>query len=401
MTSEPLPQAVPATEHGAPARPDPVEVLLAGRPALVVGGGPAAIGPVGRLLRARARVTVVAPALATSLEDLADRGLLTWTPRDYERRDLDGMLVVAAASGSEGTDAAVLLDAETAGVLAMAGARRGRPRDDDARPALDAETQSFEPPEPARHEDRPASPQTAAGSVVLVGGGPGSPGLITVAGREAVLSADVVVVDRLAPLALLDELGPEVEVVDVSKIPRGRFTPQEEINAVLVDRARAGRRVARLKGGDPFVFGRGMEEQIACAEAGVACEVVPGVTSAVSAPELAGIPVTHRGLVQGFAVISGHAAPDDPRSTVDWDALGRSGVTLVVLMGVETLPRIARALIEAGRPAETPTASVMDAALPTQRVHVSTLAALADGAPPEVTAPAVTVIGEVARFARS
>ena len=361
-----------------------IDPLLADRPCLVVGGGGHAIGPVGRLLRARARVTIVAPRLVTALEDLVDRGLLTWVPREFTEADLTGMLVVAAASDSPETDGRVHAAAAGTGVLLLpsSAARGDHPHDAE--------------PTGGPRED----PAPSRGSVVLVGGGPGSPDLITVAGREAVLGADVVVVDRLAPLALHDELGPEVEIVDVSKIPRGRFTPQEEINAVLVDRARAGKRVARLKGGDPFVFGRGMEEHIACTEAGVPVEVVPGVTSAVSAPALAGIPVTHRGLVQGFAVISGHAAPDDPRSTIDWDALGRSGVTIVVLMGVETLPRIARALLDAGRPADTPVASVMDAALPSQRTHVSTLGVLAEGAPPQVSAPAVTVVGDVAAFAQ-
>ncbi|MDO5628617.1 MAG: uroporphyrinogen-III C-methyltransferase [Mobilicoccus sp.] len=359
------------------ARPEPVEVLLAGHDALVVGGLGPAIGPVGRLLRAGARVHIVAPALEAALEDLVDRDLVTWRAREYEAGDLNDVSVVVAATGSSDTDATVLRDAAAARVMPLA------PRAEDRSPAdLGA------PVEQAR-----------TGSVVLVGGGPGAPGLITVAGREAVLGADVVVVDRLAPIALLDELGPQVEVVDVSKIPRGRFTPQERINEVLVDRALAGKRVARLKGGDPFVFGRGMEEQIACEDAGVPVEVIPGVTSAVSAPALAGIPVTHRGVVQGFAVVSGHAAPDDPRSTVDWAALGASGMSIVVLMGVETLPRIAAALLASGRAGDTPVACVMDAALPSQRSWAGTLSALTEGTPDEVAAPAVTVIGDVARFA--
>ena len=210
-------------------------------------------------------------------------------------------------------------------------------------------------------------------------------------------AADVVVVDRLAPLAVLDGLGEDVEIVDVSKIPRGRSTAQEDINAVLVDRARAGRRVVRLKGGDPFVFGRGMEEAQACAAAGVPVEVVPGVTSAVAAPALAGIPVTHRGLSQGFTVVSGHLPPGDAGSTVDWAALARSGTTLVLLMAVHTLPEISRALCDAGLPVDTPLASVMDAGLPSQRVVTSTVGQVARAGRPEgLQAPAVTVIGPVA-----
>jgi len=384
------------SESGSPT----LDLLLEGRPCLVVGGGGHAIGPVGRLLRARAQVHVVAPTLATALQDLVERDLITWSPHEFTAADLHGILVVAPASDSPSLDAAVHDAAEAAGVLLLPRSTR-RETPSPSHVTLSPAVEVDDALEPSTGAARSGGDRgERCGSVVLVGGGPGSPELITVAGREAVLRADVVVVDRLAPLALLDDLGPEVEIVDVSKIPRGRFTPQEEINAVLVDRARAGKRVVRLKGGDPFVFGRGMEEHIACSEAGVPVSVIPGVTSAVSAPALAGIPVTHRGLVQGFAIVSGHTAPDDPRSTIDWAALGRSGVTIVVLMGVETLPRIARALIEAGRDADTPVASVMDAALPSQRTHVSTLGRFADGATQEVRAPAVTVIGDVARFAQ-
>jgi len=236
---------------------------------------------------------------------------------------------------------------------------------------------------------------------MLVGGGPGDPGLLTVRGRQAVLAADVVVVDRLAPLAILAELDPSVEVVDVAKIPRGRYTPQAQINDVLVDRAKAGKNVVRLKGGDPFVFGRGMEELVACEEAGVEVEVIPGVTSAVAGPGLAGVPVTQRGMVQGFAVVSGHAGPGDHRNTVDWAALAQSNLTLVLLMGVEKLPAIARAVLDAGREAQTPVACIMDAGLPSQRHLTSTLGEIVrDGAPAGLSAPAVTVIGDVAAFAR-
>jgi siroheme synthase len=156
----------------------------------------------------------------------------------------------------------------------------------------------------------------------------------------------------------------------------------------------------RLKGGDSFVFGRGMEEVIACKEAGVPVEVIPGVSSATAAPELAGIPLTHRGISQGFTVVTGHAAPDDPRSTLDWDALARGGTTLVVLMGAETLRSIVGALVGAGRDLDTPLACVMDAGLPSQRVVLTTLAAVVKtGPPPELCSPAVIVIGAVAAFA--
>jgi uroporphyrin-III C-methyltransferase len=235
------------------------------------------------------------------------------------------------------------------------------------------------------------------GVVTLVGGGPGDPGLLTLKGSQSLADADVVVVDRLAPLAVLDGLREGVEVIDVSKIPRGRSTPQEEINDILISRARQGRAVVRLKGGDSFVFGRGLEEVIACTEAGVAVEVIPGVSSAIAAPELAGIPLTHRGVSQGFTVVSGHAAPGDPRSTLDWEALARTGTTLVVLMGAETLVSIVVALVSAGRDVNTPLACVMDAGLPSQKVVHSTMAIVVSSGPPAgLRSPAVIVIGAVA-----
>ena len=175
------------------------------------------------------------------------------------------------------------------------------------------------------------------GAVVLVGGGPGDAGLMTVAGRAAVEEADVLLVDHLAPAGALEWARPDAEIIDVSKLPRGAFTSQERINELLVEHARAGRRVVRLKGGDGFVFGRGMEELEACSAAGVPVRVVPGVSASVAVPALAGIPMTHRGLVQGFTVISGHVPPDHPTNSLDYAALAASGTTLVVLMGVATL----------------------------------------------------------------
>ncbi|WP_245857894.1 uroporphyrinogen-III C-methyltransferase [Mumia flava] len=235
------------------------------------------------------------------------------------------------------------------------------------------------------------------GSVTLVGGGPGDPGLLTVSGLEALRSADVVVVDRLAPLGALAEL--DVDVIDVGKIPRGRFTAQEEINRILVEQARAGRRVVRLKGGDNFVFGRGGEEVAACAGAGIPVRVVPGVSSALAGPALAGVPVTHRGLNQGFTVISGHVAPGDPRSTIDYGALARSGTDLVLLMAVASLPAITSTLVAEGLDPATPAATIADAALPTQRVVRADVATIAARMAEEgIGAPAITVIGAVAGF---
>jgi uroporphyrin-III C-methyltransferase/precorrin-2 dehydrogenase/sirohydrochlorin ferrochelatase len=232
--------------------------------------------------------------------------------------------------------------------------------------------------------------------VTLVGGGPGDPGLITVRGQQALAQADVVVADHLAPQSLLAWLSPEVEVIDASKLPRGRSMAQEQINALLVEHALAGRRVVRLKGGDPFVFGRGMEEWQACLAAGVRVEVVPGVTSAISVPALAGIPVTHRGMTHEFVVVSGHVPPGHPESLVDWAAVGRLRGTVVVLMGVDTAQAIAASLIEHGRAPSTPVAIISDGSTPNQRVLRTTLAGLfATLVDEEICPPAVWVVGDV------
>jgi len=239
-----------------------------------------------------------------------------------------------------------------------------------------------------------ATTDRTTGRVVLVGGGPGPLGLLTIAGLEAVRTADVLVCDRLAPLAALEQAKPGAEVVHVGKIPRGEFTPQEQINAILLDRALAGRRVVRLKGGDNFVFGRGGEEWNACVEAGIPVEVVPGVSSSIAVPALAGIPLTHRSLTQGFVVVSGHVTPEDPRSDIDWDALARLGLTIVILMGVAALPEITERLLRAGLDPATPAASIADGGMPSQRLVRGDLATLpAAAAAEDIGAPAVTVIG--------
>ena len=237
----------------------------------------------------------------------------------------------------------------------------------------------------------------APGSVTLVGGGPGDPGLMTLAGLAALRAAEVVLYDHLAPLELLSQTKPDAELVDVGKLPRGAFTPQQEINRLLVEHARAGRKVVRFKGGDSFVFGRGGEELQACAAAGIPVRVIPGVSSAIAAPELVGIPVTHRGLSQGFTVVSAHVGPESPESTVNWQALASSGTTLVVLMGVRPLPEVCATLLGHGLAPTTPAAVIENAGHPDARLIRSTLAdlpgAAADAA---VVSPAVTVIGAVA-----
>jgi uroporphyrin-III C-methyltransferase/precorrin-2 dehydrogenase/sirohydrochlorin ferrochelatase len=221
-----------------------------------------------------------------------------------------------------------------------------------------------------------------------------------VAARRALSEADVVVADRLAPRALLDELSPDVELVDVAKLPRGRSAAQAEINRVLVERAKEGKRVVRFKGGDSFVFGRGFEEAIACAEAGVPYTVVPGLSSAISVPAVAGIPVTHRGVAHDFTVISGHLPPDHADSLVDWDAVAALRGTVVLLMAVQNLPAIAARLAEAGRPAGTPVAVISEGTMPGERVVLSTLESVAaDIAREAVRPPAIVVIGPVVAVA--
>ncbi|MEU8263421.1 uroporphyrinogen-III C-methyltransferase [Micromonospora sp. NPDC048999] len=233
-----------------------------------------------------------------------------------------------------------------------------------------------------------------------MGAGPGDPGLVTQRGLDRLAEADVVVADRLVPQALLRELRPGVRVIDVSKVPRGAFVPQERINQILVAEAHAGHRVVRLKGGDSFVFGRGMEEVQACRAAGLPVEVVPGISSAIAVPELAGVPVTHRGLTQGFTVVSAHLPPDDPGSTVDWSGVARSRTTIVLLMAVQTLPEVTAALLAHGMDPATAAVSVENGGTDQQRIlrgRLDDIAAVA--ATHGLRAPAITVVGQVAAFA--
>lgn len=340
---------------------------VTGRAVLGTDGRAEAMGALTDLVAAGARVRLVAPHAATAVADLAARALIIWERRAFVPADLSGMALLVCRAD----DRPALAAAAAAGVPAWA------------------------VPAPAGGPERTG----LTGSVILVGGGPGDPGLITLAGRDAVRSADVIICDRLAPLGVLREARPEVVIIDVSKVPRGSYTPQEQINDLLVSHARAGRRVVRLKGGDSFVFGRGGEEWQACARAGVAVEIIPGVSSATAAPALAGIPLTHRTLTQGFSVVSGHLPPGDPESTLDWAALARANTTLVIMMGVATLPAITATLVGAGLAGDTPSATVASAGLPGQRTvrgTLDTIAALTADA--GITPPAITIIGAVAAF---
>lgn len=235
--------------------------------------------------------------------------------------------------------------------------------------------------------------------VVLVGGGPGAWDLITVRGMRALQEAEVIVADHLGPTAQLDKLCDvdAKELIDVSKIPYRAQVAQERINEVLIEHAQAGRRVVRLKGGDPYVFGRGFEELTALTAAGLPVEVIPGVTSAVAVPALAGTPVTHRGVVHAFTVVSGHLPPGHPKSLVDWAALARSGATLSVIMGVKNAAAIATALIDASLSPHTPVHIIQEGSLDGERAFHCELAELGPTMEENsVAPPAVIVIGKVA-----
>lgn len=241
----------------------------------------------------------------------------------------------------------------------------------------------------------------SGGKVYLVGAGPGDPGLLTVRARELLQSCDDVVYDALVSEELLAaELGGRsIGRHFVGKRGGGTSVRQEEIDALLVRLAREGRRVVRLKGGDPFVFGRGGEEAQALERAHVAFEVVPGVTAGIAGPAYAGIPVTHRGVATSVTFVTGHEDPGKAATGADWGALARSGATLVLYMGVRTLPDIARQLIEGGRSADTPAAVIERATYPTQRVIIGTLSTIVDRArEANVTAPAITIVGDVVRL---
>ena len=307
----------------------PVGLRLAGRKVLVVGGGTVAQRRIPTLIASGARVYVVAPQVTPALEGLVGSGEVVWHRRGFEDADLDEAWYVMAATNDSSVNAQVSRVADRHRVFCV--------RADDASAAT-----AFTPASGSHGGDTVAVLATAAADrdprrhaalrdeivtalrdgtlharhhrrspgVVLVGGGPGDPELISVAGRKALMDADVVVADRLAPRELLGELPADTEIIDVAKLPRGRAAEQEQINALLVEKAQEGKRVVRFKGGDSFVFGRGYEEVLACRAAGVPVTVIPGLSSPLAVPALAGIPVTHRGVTHDFTVVSGHLPPD-------------------------------------------------------------------------------------------
>ncbi len=233
------------------------------------------------------------------------------------------------------------------------------------------------------------------GEVILVGAGPGSPDLITVRGLAAIREADCLVYDRLVAPELVNEARPECERIYVGKATHHHTLPQDEINALLVERARRGLRVVRLKGGDPFVFGRGGEEMKFITAQGIPCSVIPGVTSAIAAPAAAGIPVTHRGVARGFHVFTAHDKTD-ALTAIDFEALVRAGGTCVFLMGLAHLPAIAARFVSAGAAPTTPVAVISQATLPDQRSVTGTLATIAAlAAEARLISPSVILVGDV------
>ncbi|WP_134766069.1 uroporphyrinogen-III C-methyltransferase [Nocardioides sp. 1609] len=398
----------------------PTGLRLAGRRVVVVGGGHVAQRRVPQLIAAGADVLVVSPDVTPAIEGLVGAGEATWVRRGFEAGDLDGAWYVVAATDHVAVNDAVSVAAEerrvfcvrsddatqatawTPAVGRAAGVTVAVHGGRDPRRSVAVRDQVLDGLREgtivaARHRGVEGAHTPG---VTLVGGGPGDPQLISLAGRRALMEADVVVADRLAPRELLGELPSDVELIDVAKLPRGRSAQQEEINRIIVEKALAGHRVVRFKGGDNFVFGRGYEEVLACRAAGVPVTVVPGLTSPVAVPAIAGIPVTHRGVAHEFTVISGHLPPGHERSLTDWDAVARLRGTLLLMMAVEHGPQIAAALLAGGRPASTPVAVVSDGTMPGERTVLSTLGELThDLASQQVKPPAIIVVGEVVAVA--
>lgn len=397
----------------------PVGLRLEGRLAVVAGGGQVAQRRIPGLLAAGARVRLVAPEVTPALEGLARAGEVEWLRRGFAEADLDGAWYAVAATDDPGVNAAVSAAAETRhtfcaraddGSAASAWTPAVGRHGEVTVAVLGDQRSQRAPRRTARLRDRIVERlqtgelddrgRSREPGVVLIGGGPGDPELISVAGRRALMDADVVVADRLAPRELLGELSAEVELIDVAKLPRGRAAQQEEINRVIVESALAGKRVARFKGGDNYIFGRGFEEVEACREAGVPVTVIPGVSTPLAVPALAGIPVTHRGVAHEFTVVSGHLPPGHADSLVAWDRLAGLRGTLVLMMAVENAAAIATALIAAGKDPDTPAAAVCDGSMATQRLAIGTLGGLGELIRREgVRPPAIIVVGEVVRVA--
>jgi uroporphyrin-III C-methyltransferase/precorrin-2 dehydrogenase/sirohydrochlorin ferrochelatase len=389
---------------------------LGGRRVVLAGGGAVSARRARSFCDDGADVVVVAPDLDAGLRELVALGLVTWIEDVVRPEHLEGAWLVHAATGDPATDLLVVGWADERRIWAI---NAGSGWDGSARSVATARVDdlsigvaSADRADPRRVRAvrdalathaasggvdmrRKRRDPSAPGRVLLVGWGPGDPDLLTVKARKAIALADVVVADRLGPRSVLDEVAPGVEIIDVGKSPHHHPVPQDEINRLLVERALRGDVVVRLKGGDPFVFGRGGEEFIACRAAGVRVEVVPGVSSAVAVPAAAGIPVTHRGVSRGFLTVTGHEAVDEETL-----AVVRAGrVTLVVLMGIAALPEIVARALAAGIHPELPVAIVEDGTTAEQRTTRAPLGGIVEAARRVgVRNPAIIVLGEVARF---
>lgn len=394
----------------------PLVLDLTGRLVVLVGGGPVAARRLQTFLDEGAQVRIVAPWVCEDITELLrrDRDRIQWRDRDYVGpADLAGAWLVHTAVGELSVDRQVAADAAAArlwcvdatsaattsasvpartsvstpdGRVTIAAHSGGDPRlASSVRDAIATGLASgLIPLQHNRARD-------GEGWVALVGGGPGIDGLLTARGHELLAAADVVVVDRLAPRAVVDRLPESVRVIDVGKTPGHHPVPQTRINDILVEEAQRGLGVVRLKGGDPYVLGRGGEERTACEAHGIRVEVVPGVTSAIAVPAAAGIPVTHRGVARGFTVLTGHEDIAHVPANSDH--------TLVLLMGVSHLGRTAELLVEHGHSPDCPVAVVERGFQPTQRTTVGTLATIDAAATASgVQAPAVVVVGDVVRL---
>jgi uroporphyrin-III C-methyltransferase/precorrin-2 dehydrogenase/sirohydrochlorin ferrochelatase len=381
----------------------PIGLRLAGRKVVVVGGGVVGTRRVRGLIEVGARVLVISPVVTDELSRLADAGEIEWFDREYASGDLAGAWLVHTATGVSTVDALVTAEADASQILTVNAAEAEKSTAWVPAIARDGAltVAAFGGGEPRRAtalRDQIVSsvfndqPQVS-GTVALIGGGPGDPDLVTLRAKKLLAGADVVVYDRLSPFQLVEELQPRakaglVDLIDVGKAPDNHPVPQDEINAILVRAAQAGKRVVRLKGGDPYVFGRGGEELIACAEAGIEVEVVSGISSSISVPAIAGIPVTHRGIATSFTVVTGHESVRN--------LAGGRDHTVVILMGVSTLAESATALAAEGRGSDCPVAIIEDGFGPNQRVTIATLGTIASIAEATgVKAPAVIVVGDV------